>query len=73
MDYFPAVKFPVVLVLLLASGWLAPSQTNESAFDLGDVDVGAVMDAATQFAQDNLDDHVLKALQDVDRDKVADY
>ena len=73
MDYFPAVKFPVVLALLLASGGLAPSQTNEPAFDVGELDVGAVMDAATQFAQDNLDDNVLKALQDVDRDKVADF
>jgi membrane-bound lytic murein transglycosylase D len=73
MDYFPAVKFPVVLVLLLASGGLVPSQTNQPAFDVGELDVGAVMDAATQFAQDNLDDSVLKALQDVDRDQVANF
>ena len=53
MDYFPAVKFPVVLVLLLAGGGLASSQTNEPAFDVGELDVGAVMDAATQFAQDD--------------------
>ena len=73
MNYFPAVKFPVVLVLLLVGGALAPSQTNEPAFDVGELDVGAVMDAATQFAQDNLDDHVLKALQGVDRDQVANF
>jgi len=67
------VKFPVVLVLLLAGGALAPSQTNEPAFDVGELDVDTVMDTATQFAQDHLDDNVLKALQDVDRDKVADF
>jgi membrane-bound lytic murein transglycosylase D len=73
MDYFPAVKFRVVLIILLAGGWLVPAQTNEPAFDAGELDVGAVMDAATQFAQDNLDDNVLKALQNVDRDKVGDF
>lgn len=73
MDYFPAVKFPIVLVLLLAAGGLAHAQTNAPALDLGELDMGAVMNAATQFAQDNLDDNVLKALQDVDRDKVADF
>ncbi len=73
MDYFPAVKLRVVLVILIASGWLVPAQTNAPAFDVGELDVDTVMDAATQFAQDNLDDNVLKALQDVDRDKVADF
>jgi len=73
MDYFAAMKFRVALVLFLVGGWLVPAQTNEPAFDVGELDVGAVMDAATQFAQDNLDDNVLKALQDVDRDKVADF
>lgn len=36
-------------------------------------DVNDVLDAAQQFAQDNLDDRVLAALQTVDRDKVADF
>ena len=68
MNYFPAVKFRGALVLLLASGWLAPSQTNETTLDLG-----GMFDAAQQFAQENLDDDVLKALQNVDRDKVEDF
>lgn len=45
---------------------LARAQTN-------DLDVGAMLDAAQQFAQDNLDDDVLRALQDVDRQKVGDF
>lgn len=68
MDYFPAVKLRVVLVLLLAGGWLVPAQTNEPSLD-----VGGLLDAAQQFAQDNLDDDVLQALQNVDRDKVGDF
>ena len=66
MDYFPAVKLRVALVILIASGWLAPAQTN-------DADFGDMLDAAQQWAQDNLDDDVLQALQNVDRDKVQDF
>ena len=68
MNYFPAVRFRVAIVVLIAGGWLAPAQTNESALDVGDM-----LDAAQQLARDNLDDDVLKALQNVDRDKVGDF
>ena len=39
---------------------LTPAQTN-------DFDVDAMLDSAQQFAQDNLDPDVLRALQEVDR------
>ena len=67
------MRFPALLFALAVAGGLAHAQTNAPAFDLGEVDVDAVMNTATQFAQENLDDNVLKALQDVDRDKVADF
>ncbi len=44
----------------------APAQTN-------DLDLGDLLDAAQQFAQENLDPDVLQALQSVDRDKVEDF
>ena len=67
------MRFPALLFALAVAGGLAHAQTNAPAFDLGEVDVDAVMNTATQFAQENLDDNVLKALQDVDRDMVADF
>ena len=66
MRYAPAVKIPVAIVLLFASGWLVPAQTNE-------LDLGGVLDSAQQFAQENLDEDVLRALQQVDRTKVEDF
>ncbi len=42
------------------------AQTNE-------VDWNAVLDSAQHWAQDNLDDDVLRALQNVDRDEVEDF
>ena len=66
MNYSSVVKIPATLALLIASGWLAPAQTN-------DVDVGDMLDAAQQFAQENLDPDVLQALQSVDRSKVEDF
>ncbi len=66
MNYSPGVKIYPVLAILIASGWLAHAQTN--ALDLDDV-----MDAAQQFAQENLDPDVLQALQSVDRTKVEDF
>ena len=68
MNYFRAVKFRVAISVLIASGWLVPAQTNEPSLDVGDM-----LDAAQQFAQDNLDPDVVKALQDVDRTKVEDF
>ena len=65
MNYVPPVKFRVTLVVLIVSGWLIPAQTNETTLD-----VGALLDNVQQFAQDNLDDDALKALQTVDRDQV---
>ncbi len=44
----------------------APAQTNE-------VDLGGLLDAAQQFAQDNLDPDVLNALQNVDRQQVENF
>jgi membrane-bound lytic murein transglycosylase D len=60
------VKIPVALAVLISSGWFTSAQTN-------DVDVGDMLDAAQQFAQDNLDPDVLQALQQMDRAKVEDF
>ena len=60
------MKIAVALAILISSGWLTSAQTN-------DVDVGDMLDAAQQFAQDNLDPDVLQALQQVDRAKVEDF
>jgi membrane-bound lytic murein transglycosylase D len=68
MDYFPPMKTRLAIVVLIAGGRLLSAQTNEPAGGLGDL-----LDAAQQFAQENLDDDVLKALQSVDRDKVEDF
>jgi membrane-bound lytic murein transglycosylase D len=61
-----AVKTATLLILLLLAGGVAPAQTN-------DLDLNGMLDAAQQFAQDNLDPDVLQALQNVDRDKVTDF
>src|SRR6267378_3270031 len=66
MNYSSAMKFRLAIVILFAACWLAPAQTN-------DVDWGAVMNSAQQWAQENLDDDVLRALQNVDREKVEDF
>ncbi|MEI6196471.1 MAG: lytic transglycosylase domain-containing protein [Verrucomicrobiota bacterium] len=60
------MKIPATLALLIASGWLAPAQTNN-------VDLEDLMDSVQQFAQENLDPDVLQALQSVDRTKVEDF
>jgi len=61
-----SVKITAIFSLLIVAGGLASAQTN-------DPDVGDMLDAAQQFAQDNLDPDVLQALQNVDRDKVEDF
>jgi membrane-bound lytic murein transglycosylase D len=66
MDYSLAVKLGIAIFILIAGIGLAPAQTNE-------MDVGELLDAAQQFAQDNLDPDVLQALQSVDRSKVEDF
>ena len=53
MNYSLAVKFRIAIVLLIASGWLARAQTN-------DLDLGSMLDAAQQFAQENLDPEVVQ-------------
>ena len=68
MNYFAAVKVRLAIVILIASSWLALAQKNDPT-----IDVGGLFDAAQQFAQDNLDPDVLKALQQVGRDKVEDF
>lgn len=52
--------------MLLALCRTAPAQTNEMDWD-------AVMDSAQQWARQNLDEDVLHALQNVDRDKVEGF
>ncbi|MEJ0089138.1 MAG: lytic transglycosylase domain-containing protein [Limisphaerales bacterium] len=66
MNYPPAVKHGIAIFILITGVLLAPAQTNE-------MNVGDLLDAAQQFAQDNLDPDVLQALQSVDRTKVEDF
>ena len=66
MNYALAVKSGLAILILLTGIWSAKAQTNE-------VDMGDLLDAAQQFAQDNLDPVVLQALQSVDRTKVEDF
>ncbi len=66
MDYSSAVKIRVAIISLFASIWLVPAQ-------LEDVDLGEVVNTVQQFAQENLDEEVLRALQQVDRTKVEDF
>ena len=60
------MKIAAILTLLLLAGNWAPAQTNE-------LDLNDMLDAAQQFAQENLDPDVLQVLQNVDRDKVSDF
>lgn len=62
------MKIHVALFLLLVTIFPGWSQTNEVTLDAGDM-----LDAAQQWAQDNLDEDVLDALQSVDRQKVAGF
>ena len=62
------MKIVAILTLLLASCVLGAAQTNDV-----DIDVGGMLDAAQQFAQENLDPDVLHALQNVDQQQVQDF
>jgi len=62
------MKVRAFLLILLLGCRLAPAQSNEVT-----IDVNGLMDAAQTWAQDNLDDDVLQALQGVDRTQVADF
>ncbi len=60
------MKYLLAAVILFALCRPVSAQTNE-------VDWNAVADSAQQWAQQNLDDDALRALQNVDRDKVEDF
>src|SRR5882724_1181153 len=62
----------LMIVMLLLGCRLAPAQTNETANTVT-IDVNGLINAAQAWAQDNLDDDVLRALQGVDRAQVADF
>ena len=62
------MRLCVAVAILLSCAGRIPAQTNDVKLD-----VDAVLDAAQQFAEENLDDNVLAALRSVDRDKVADF
>jgi membrane-bound lytic murein transglycosylase D len=68
MGYTADMKFLVAISILSASIRLASAQTNEPTIDLN-----AVLDTAQQWAQDNLDEDVLRVLETVDHEKVADF
>ncbi len=59
------MKYFVVMAFLLVA---AVARGQDQDFNLDDV-----MDAAQDFARENLDDRVLNALQQVDRDKVKEF
>ena len=60
------VKYLLAVVMLFAFCHPAPAETN-------DVDWNAVLDSAQHWVRENLDDDVLRALQNVDRDQVEDF
>ena len=64
----PSIRHPsfVILVALVSLCRSVHAQTNE-------VDLGGLIDAAQQYAQENMDPDVLNALQNVDREKVEDF
>jgi membrane-bound lytic murein transglycosylase D len=56
----------LMLLLLLASAPGAPAQPDDLSLD-------DLLDVGEQWAQDNLDDDVLRLFQDVDREKVQQF
>jgi membrane-bound lytic murein transglycosylase D len=62
------MKFVAIIIIFLTAGHVAMSQTNQVPLD-----VNGLLNAAQNWAQENLDDDVLRALQDVDRAKVGDF
>ncbi len=70
MGYGGGVKVPVILFLLAGGACLAPAQTNDAD---DSIDLGAVMNAAQQWATNNLDEDVVKALSQVDQAQVKDF
>ena len=66
MGYHVSVKLHVTLAILLVPGCLALSQTD-------DVNLSDMLDAAQRWAQDNLDEDVLRSLQSVDQSRVKEF
>ncbi len=62
------MKTSAVIFFLIFACRVASAQTNDAQMD-----VNGLLNAAQTWAQQNLDDDVLRALQDVDRAKVADF
>ena len=62
------MKVSLILAILLVAGCLTPAQTQDTELDLS-----GVMNAAQQWATNNLDDRVLRALSAVDQTKVQDF
>ncbi len=61
----------ICLAALVLGTSLAAAQDN--TIDLGDVDMGQVMDTAQAWAKDNLDDETLRSLQDADQESVKKF
>lgn len=68
MNYGSFMKTAAVIFLLLVACRPAAAQTNDN-----EMDWNAVLDSAQQWAQENLNDDALQALQNVDRAKVLDF
>ena len=62
------MKSLAVILFLLCACLSVPAQTNDAPLD-----VGALLDAAQSWADDNLDTNLLRALPDVDREQVKDF
>lgn len=62
------MKWTLAALIFLLLCRLASAQTNVMAIDLN-----GLLDAAQEFASNNLDDSVLNALQQVDRAQVEDF
>ena len=68
MNYLRPVKVSIVILVLLFLCRLAPAQSNDMT-----IDVNGLLNAAQEFASNNLDDDVLAALKQVDRTQVQDF
>ena len=62
------MKFIAAILVLLGVCFSSSAQTNGTT-----IDTSALLDAAQQWADDNLDTNVLRALQEVDREQVQNF
>ena len=67
MLYNWLMKTVIIVATLLAVCCVTPAQTNNQ------MDVDQMLDAAQQYAKQNLDPKLAEAMQDIDRDKVKDF